>query len=600
MIGTVFNRNVLHRLGDAINAWKGLPTPSQLYPPQINMQGGFISFPGWERLEREGGARDERNVRKALQSPTVFANVQAIANEIASAELIVKERVNDTLEDVDNHPLELLWEAPNPHMGRSFLMSYWAWSYTLASRAYLYWLPAQGEIQELWPIPPFMIRPLPSAQDFIGGYAFKARPDTDPILIPAEYITYSHSVNLFDIRDGLSFLAAAMVDINSEIAESEWNMNFFSEQNGIPDGLIGVNKDTLDSDLMTIRQQLKDFFGGTRRGVAVARATELTYTPFGRSQKDVEFKEGLNIASQRIGRAMGFPDGYWSDIANKANAEAARATMIAGAVWPLLVRLHEDMNAGVVKRWYGEQYRCEFKDIRPEDRTLVLKELDAHKTHWTIDELREADGKDPIGDVRGSMLVAELAKGIATPASKPSQMTEDYLAEQEASLPPEEEAAPPDETLPPDAVLPAQAPPIGEAPAGGGGVPEGVPEGEPVKALKACPSCGETSPDDAVFCIGCAKRFSRNRDEDIALWGRKATKALRAGKSAAVRFESTSIPADEHARISAALVKAQTATDVAQAFKATDETDSLIDTEWDAAKEWAKAAAKGGDDGRNR
>jgi sugar phosphate isomerase/epimerase len=46
-------------------------------------------------------------------------------------------------------------------------------------------------------------------------------------------------------------------------------------------------------------------------------------------------------------------------------------TLINGAVWPLLVRLAEDMNAqkrGVVQRWFGEQYRVEFKDIRPEDK----------------------------------------------------------------------------------------------------------------------------------------------------------------------------------------------------------------------------------------
>ncbi len=690
MIGTVFNRNVLHRLGDAINAWKGLPTPSQLYPPQMSMQGGFTSFPGYDVLAREGGSRDEARVKKALLSPTVFANVQAIANEIASAEIVVKERVSDTLEDVDNHPLELLWEAPNPHMGRSFLMSYWAWSYTLASRAYLYWLPAQGEIQEVWPIPPFMIRPLPSTQDFIGGYAFKARPDTDPILIPSEYITYSHSVNLFDIRDGLSFLAAAMVDINSEIAEALWNQNFFDEGNGVPDGLITVGKDTLDIDLMRIRSELRDFFGGTRRGVAVARAGDMDWKPFGRSQKDVEFKEGLALAAQRIGRAMGFPDGYWSDIANKANAEAARATMIAGAVWPLLVRLHEDMNAGIIKRWYGEQYRAQFKDIRPEDRTLILKELDAHKSHWTIDELREADGKEPIGDVRGLMLVAELAKGVATPASKPSQVTEDYLAEQEAALaPPEEEApaeAPPPEAKaePPPPILgyhieqgvvsrnearerlslpsedetesqklraltaqlavikaateagialdpalqlvgldvpkdtatpepvvrgsgfggqgssrtpnpqspippPAQAPPIGEAPAsgeapaGGGGVPEEA----PMKAID-----DEDDDFDRLIASPRSQRWLELKS-DLVLWQRKATKALRAGKSAAVKFESASIPADEHARISTALVTAQTAADVAQAFKATDETDSLISQEWDAATAWAREAAKG-------
>ena len=78
--------------------------------------------------------------------------------------------------------------------------------------------------------------------------------------------------------------------------------------------------------------------------------------------------------------------------------------------------------------------------------------------------------------------------------------------------------------------------------------------------------------------------------DDRVLWKGKALKSLKRFHTAAVRFESASIPADEHARISAALRDAQTAADVAQAFKATDETDSLIDAEWGGAVEWAKEA----------
>ena len=548
MIGTASNRNILHRLGDALNAYKGLPTPAQLYPPQQSTGQSFITFPGWDYLEKNapGNARDERRVKTALQSTSVFSNVQAIANEFAGAEFLMKERKGERLEDIENHELEVLWEAPNPHMGRSFLMSYWAWSYTLAARAYLYWLPAGGAIREVWPIPPFMIRPLPSTQEFIGGYAFKARPDADPILIPSEYITYSHSVNLFDMRDGMSFLVAAMVDINSEIAESLWNQNFFDEQNGIPDGLITVQKDTLDPDLMRIRQELRDFFGGTRRGVAVARTGEMDYKPFGRSQKDVEFKEGLLLASKRIDRAMGFPEGYWSETANRANAEQARATMISGAVRPLHIRLVEDMNAGVVRRFYGEQYRATFKDILPEDRTIKIQEMNARKDYWTIDELREADGKDKIGDLRGDMLIAEIAKGVPTPTSIPSQEQEDALAEQEAALPPEEPPPPPTEA-PPSQALPV--------------APEAIPaEGTaPVKAV--------VQPEFRAMIA--TMRAGGDHGMELRRWEHKALKYLGQGKPAKMmQFESTVIPAAEHARISVALKAAQTPADVIAAFKA--------------------------------
>jgi HK97 family phage portal protein len=430
MIGT-YQKNILHRLGDALSALKGLPPPGALYQSTGGQTTGYISFPGWQQYERDNGNnRDEANVRTALQSAWVFADVQAIANEFSAAELIVKERTGAKLEDIDNHPLEMLWEAPNPHMGRSFLCSFWSQSYTFVGKAYLFWVTdSAGQLAEVWPIPPFMVKPIADVQSFIKGYAFKSRPDADPILIPPEYVTFSHSVNLFDVRDGMSFLAAALTAIKGDIAASQWNLNYFADNNAVPEGLISVSKETLDTDLSRVRQEIRDFYGGTKRGVAVARAGDLDYKAFGRSQKDMEFSQSREFASREIGRTMGFPDGYWSETANRANAEQARATMISGAVWPLLVRLAEDLNAQMIPRWYGKQYRAEFKDIRPEDRQLKLSELQAYSQFMPIKRLLEFIGQEPLGDIRDEMLIAEINKGAPTPGSSPAQELE---AEQQA------------------------------------------------------------------------------------------------------------------------------------------------------------------------
>ena len=411
--------------------------PGALYPPQQRSGfTGYLTFPGWDVIEREGANQNERdlkNAKTATTSPWVFADVQAIANEFSTSELIIKERLGTKLEDVENHPLEQLWESPNEHMGRSFVTAFWAWSYVLASKAYLYWVPDTSgtEIGEVWPIPPFMMRPLSDRKDFIGGYAFKSRQDADPVFIPSEYITYSHSVNLFDARDGLSFLAAAMTEIKADLAASQWNLNFFDENNGVPDGLFGLDPSALDQDVERVRIELRDFFGGTKRGIAVARSNDLKYTQFGRSQKDMEFGAGREFASKVIGRTLGFPDGYWSDLANRANAEQARRTMISGAVWPLLVRLAEDMNAqrrGVVQRWYGTQYRVEFKDIRPEDRELQLREFTTYQAVLPVKRLLERIGEEPLGDIRDEMLVAEINKGTPLPGTQAAQQLEDEAA----------------------------------------------------------------------------------------------------------------------------------------------------------------------------
>lgn len=559
MIGT-YRPNMFHRLGDAWNALKGVQ-PGMLYPPpKQNSATQFLTFPGWDVLEREAmaeGQKDLQRAKMATTSPWVYADVQAIANEFSTSELIVKERRGAKLEDIENHELETIWESPNEHMGRSFVMSFWAWSYVLASKAYLYWVPDEDnkQLMEVWPVPPWMIRPIPDAKDFIGGYLFKSSPTADAIKIPSELITYSHSVNLFDARDGMSFLVAAYQEMQADLAASAWNLNFFDANNGVPDGFLGLSADTLDQDVDRVRMEVRDFFGGTKRGIAVGRSNDLKYTEFGRSQKDMEFSQGREFASKIIGRTLGFPDGYWSDLANRANAEQARRTMISGAVWPLLVRLAEDMNAakrGVVQRWYGDSFRVEFKDIRPEDKETKMKELTTYQPFYTLNELRELTGQEAFeeDDPRGLMLVAEVTKGAPLPGTPAAKMLEDLQAEKD-----EEEAQEQVRQIEAGAI-----PDPTEEPAGGMPVEDTPPDAMPVKAV-------------------------------MELWERKALRDMKAKGRVYRTFESDAIDPEEHARISAALKAAQTAQEVKAAFKA--DVDALIDANSAGAIAWAQEAMDG-------
>jgi HK97 family phage portal protein len=548
MQGTYYNRNILHRLGDALNAFKAAPSPAQLYPPNQSVQTGFLTFPGWPWIEKNtpGGQRDEANARLAIKNPWVYRNVNAIANEVSTAELVMQRRVGEETEDEDNHPLEVLWESPNPYMGRGFLMQFWSWMLLLSGEAYFYFLPAAGGLAEIWPIPSWMMEPVPDAQTFIKAYAFRARADTAPILIEPKYICYSRLINPFDIRRGLSPLVAALVDIAGDNAMAAWNANFFSKENAAPTGIMSVPKDTLDVDIARIRMEMADFFGGSQRRVAVARAGDLAWTAIDRSQKDMEFLAGRQFTAKLIDTIFGIPEGYWAKDATRANSEGAKATMIENAVWPRLELLREDLNAQIVPLWYGADMRASFSDIRPRNRALELQEFSAYQAVLTVDELRALIDKKEIGDPRGLMLVSEIGKGTPIPATPAAEETEAYLAEQEAAAMPEEE-----EPLPEDAgalPLDEETPPEEE----GGAIPE---EGEMVKAL------------------------------DMERWERKAIKSLRRFKTAAVRFESDAIPLPEQERIRAALAGATTAEEVKAAF-----VDDLLDTEWGAAMAWAKKA----------
>ena len=567
-IGT-FRPNLFHRLGDAWSALKGVPNPGVFYPPQPQRGGiGPINWPGWEiwsRENQEEGRKDLERAKVAVTSPWVYADVQAIANEFSTSQLIIKERRGTKLEDVENHSLEMLWESPNEHMGRSFVTSFWAWSYVLASKAYLYWVPDTSgtELMEVWPVPPWMIRPIPDKENFISGYAFKSSQYSDVIVIPPELITFSHSVNLFDVRDGLSFLAAAYQEIQSDLAASAWNLNFFDENNGVPDGMIGLSPDALDQDVERVRWELRDFFGGTKRGIAVARTGDMKWQEFGRSQKDMEFMQGREFASKVIGRTLGFPDGYWSDLANRANAEQARRTMISGAVWPLLVRLAEDMNAqrrGVVQRWYGESFRVEFKDIRPEDKEGKRAELTAYQPFVTINHLMGMIGEEayPKGDIRGLLTVAELTKGVPFPGTPAAKMLEDLQAEK-------------DEQAAQDAAAAVEA----------GEIPDPTLEEAPIEDE---PLPDDIAPEEAMVDEAPIKAAS-----DLKRWEVKALHDLKSKGRVYRTFTSAYIDPDEHEAIRMALKAAQTVAEVKAAFKRS-AVDTLLDSVDSDARAWAEEA----------
>jgi HK97 family phage portal protein len=568
MIGTAYNRNVLHRLGDAWQALKQAPPPAQLYAQQQGVPTSYLSFPGWAAIERDTGGQDEKRAKTAIQSAWVYRNINAIAKEISVAELIVKTLTKDEDEDVDNHPLELLWERPNPYMGRSFLMQFWAWQLLLDGEGYFYLCPVGGDRYELWPVPSFAMQPVPHPREFIAHYLFKTPTMEKAVRIDKQYIIYSRLPNPFDIRRGLSPLVAAMIEIEGDLAMARWNKNFFAKENAAPTGLISMPKDSLDTDIARVRMEIQDFFGsnGARR-VAVARAGDLTWEPFDRSQKDMEFLLGRQFTSKLIDTVFGIPEGFWSKDATRANSEGAKATMIENAVWPHLVMLAEDLTtqAGLL---LAEDERATFDDIRPRNRSLELEEFKTYQAVRTVNELRAMIGDEPIGeeqekkgaDPRGYMLVAEITKGMPLPATEASTMTEEYLAEQEAAA---EEEEPTDDAMVDEGA--ADATDAGMLPEA-----EGEPMPEPAKSVRADP-----------------------RADERHKWERKALKALKRFGRAAVPFAPAHLSVDEHMRITEALKAAQSAEDVRAAFKAADDTDALITGEWAAAEAWAVQAQEG-------
>lgn len=505
---------------------KALPRPGSLYPANGGngiAYGGPLTFPGWDKFEASHQA--DRAARRALSNAWVYSDIAAIAREFSAAQIVVKTRDGEDLTDVDNHELEQRWRSPNPIMSRSFLAEYWVYSRMLFGESYLFLAPKGSAVGELWPIPAQRMTPVPDETLVIREYHYKVRPDQQrPIVIPAEHIVYSRTVNPFNPLRGLPPLTAAILAVDTDLAMAAWNRNFFDKFNAVPNAVISLKPDVQDTDFLRFRQELFDFFGGTQRRTMVARGGDVDVKMFGASQKDMDFLSGRDMSKQEIDRVFGIPEGYWSADATRANSSHASSALTNNVIWPLLVALAEDLQTALVPEWYPENTVIEFEDIRPRDRELALRETTSRLQYWTLNELRKEDGKDPLDGDIFEVLPAQAALTIASGGV--------------IDLPDEdEEPKTEDDELPPDVAADPE--------------------------LAAALNGGDLPPADEAY-----EAATEQMTKALGQWERKALKRVKEGRGAACSFESADIPESVKAAVLESLGSAQTQDAVRAAFKA--------------------------------
>ena len=379
-----------------------------------NSGGGSYGFDelSLTALYAKHGEYSAQQQRTAMLSAWVSSNVDAISNELSTATLRVKQRDGSKEgKPIHDHPFEQLWHSPSKYVGNTNMMKFIAGQYILWGKNYLFFAPTGKELTEIWPIPAYQIKPIFADPPFevITHFFWKARSDIKPLGINPEYMLYSRRPSPFNILDGLSPIAAALGAITMDARYQKWNQDFFGEQNGLPTALVTLPKELMDSQVLRFKQEMRDFYGSGQRRIAIARAGEVDFNILSHTLSEMEFHKGREFSRAEIDRAMGIPEGFWDMRANRANADHADSVFIRTCVWPILSLLQEDLNSQIIHQWYGKDFYCEFDDIRIPNVEMEMRRTEVRKAYWKIDELRLADGLNPIGDERGDKLVAEIS-----------------------------------------------------------------------------------------------------------------------------------------------------------------------------------------------
>jgi HK97 family phage portal protein len=339
--------------------------------------------------------------RLAITNPWVYSAQDIISNEIAKGIIGVERRSKKEgekwLPEID-HDFERIVEGrPNPYMSQFFTWKYQVMWLCLQGEAYWMNVPDKtGELRQLYPLPANRVVPVPdpSGERLFSYFAYSPVTGAAPQKLLPEQVCFHRFPHPFDYHRGMSPVSAYLTSLKIDTEARRFDLEDF--QNGLTlKHLVSMRPETTERDRLGAQADLE-------RG----RKEGLRYMLIRAGQIDVKALEGRRgdngdvrqLTREEADFIFGVPEGIRAANATEANATVAWNTFLNSTIWPLMCMLDEDMTAQIVHRFYGEDLRAKFEDVRPQNIELKLKEKDNRRKAQTYDEARAADGLEPHPD----------------------------------------------------------------------------------------------------------------------------------------------------------------------------------------------------------
>ena len=291
-------------------------------------------------------------------------------------------------EVVPNHDAALLIEYPNQHQTRSFQMQQRTLHLTLGGNALdkIIFIGAERSQrpEELWPLRPDSMRPIPSVSKWLSGWEVTNRSGGQKEILKPEVVSHAMLVDPDNPFWGMSPLRSIGPVVDMDVGQVDWNRN-------LVDNDMVVSGVYVDPAVHTEpqRKQLKESLiergsGPGNAGKPLVLSGGAKWLQQGISPKELDWIESRKFTVGEIATAMGLlTSRFISDAQTFANLEAAIRYEIVHGALPL---------AGVIGDALGqrlltvEELRNGWR-IRP-DLTLVPElKKDVHKAAETMERL---------------------------------------------------------------------------------------------------------------------------------------------------------------------------------------------------------------------
>lgn len=360
---------------------------------------------------------EEQLEMKAFETPWLFSNISTIMNIFSEATLMVEKREGETLTPVEDHDFERRLRKPStiPYIDAPFLWAFTAgWAIV---RGEAYWLlnkDITGRLAEVIPVPAFKIDPIPSETEYISGFIYRPSGGRKPIPLKRDRVLYWRRPDLFNYHRGFRLSKVFKLPVETDTAAASWNRDTFNKGLSLqqilflPEDLSDPLFEQAKEDLYTALYEEKKRFLAMRAGQAKSET-------IGSDHQKAQFVEGRKLNQEEVDRLTGFPGGFWSEKANRANSDTALEAVIRFAVWPMMVSLSAAITAQILAIYYPDEPDIEahFKDIRPEDNEARMTK---QKHEWQVKTFNEARGDIGEKPLKGEVgeLIGEWPVSMAT------------------------------------------------------------------------------------------------------------------------------------------------------------------------------------------